>query len=158
MMTPYGLLLELAAAALIAALFNRYCAYRTNARTAAGWHLFWRAMCVTVALCTLGVVLSLITPARPLLMVGWGLDISAGLVGLLVMAVASVRALRHGVQRRLTRLGCSSWRSSSPCLPWGRTRWRFIASRVSGDHGASPNARCGDDPRRTRPVPRADRR
>ncbi len=99
-MRPYGLLLELAAAALIAAVFNHFCVYRPDARTAAAWRLFWRTARVTAPLCALGIVLSLIAPARPLLLVGLGIDIIGGLVGLLVMAVASIRALRHGVHRR----------------------------------------------------------
>ncbi len=32
---PYGLLLELAGAALIATVFNHFCVYRPDARTAA---------------------------------------------------------------------------------------------------------------------------
>lgn len=104
-MTPYGLLLELAAAALIAALFNRYCVYRSSTRTAADWRLFWRAARVTAPLCVLGIALSLSAPTLPFLMVGLALDISAGLIGLLVMAAASIRALRHGVHRPPSRLG-----------------------------------------------------
>ena len=94
------MLLELAGAAIIAAVFNRYCVYRPDTRTAAAWRLFWRTARVIAPLCALGIVLSLIVPARPLLLVGLGVDIVAGLAGLLVMAVASVRALRHGVHRR----------------------------------------------------------
>ncbi len=104
-MTPYGLLLELAVAAIIAAVFNRYCVYRPAARTAAAWRLFWRGAAASAALCTLGAIVSISAPARPLLLVGLGIDLIAGLVGLFVMVAASIRALRHGVHRRHPRLG-----------------------------------------------------
>ena len=103
-MTPYGLLLELAAGALIATLFNRYCVYQPDVAAAAAWRLFWRATRVTAPLCALGIALSLAAPAAgPLLTVGLGIDIIAGLAGLLVMGAASIRALRHGVHRWPTR-------------------------------------------------------
>ncbi len=98
-MTPYELLFELVGAAIIAAVFNRYYVYRPDARTAAAWRLFWRAAVVSAALCALGVILGLVA----LLVVG--LDGIAGLAGLLVMATASIRALRYGVHRRRPRLG-----------------------------------------------------
>jgi len=58
-------------------------------------------------LLALGVVLNISAsvPARPLLVEGLGIDIIAGLIGLFVVAAASIRALRHGVHRRRPRLG-----------------------------------------------------
>ena len=104
-MMPYGLLLECAAAVMIAAVFNHYGVYRPDARTAAAWRLFWRGAVASAALSVVEVALGLSAPGRPLLLAGLGVASVAGFVGLLVMAAAGVHVLRHGVHRRRPRLG-----------------------------------------------------
>jgi hypothetical protein len=98
-MTPQGLLLEFLGATIVATLFGRYYVYRGNGRTAAAWRLFWRGAVICVPLCVLGIVWVAMAPTRPLMVVGLGINVVAGLAGLLVMTAAGTRALRHGVRR-----------------------------------------------------------